>query len=269
MKLALLLGPYRNLTTLTASVLSLHPECQVLNHAADRLLADPAVNFFADSRPDTLARFTALAFTASAGGQRGDFGGSILHSHAFKSERLRSLYADRYGAETIKPDATCLIWKDSMRIQRLLMAEADLFERLSDAFSELRFILPIRSSADCAASNLQTGHIAFLDGSKEDSLQGAIDRVLDAHAFVLGLADARPGRVFIFTQHEAQTRTFADMANFLGVAPEDSWLADVSAAWQMRRAYDHPAEIEAYAQASARTRLARWPHILRRMGIDA
>ena len=34
----LILGPYRNLTTLTASVLSLHPECQALNHAGPRLL---------------------------------------------------------------------------------------------------------------------------------------------------------------------------------------------------------------------------------------
>lgn len=34
----LFVGPYRNLTTLTAAVLALHPRCQVLNHAGDRLL---------------------------------------------------------------------------------------------------------------------------------------------------------------------------------------------------------------------------------------
>ncbi|MHB8529324.1 MAG: hypothetical protein ACYC8V_07420, partial [Caulobacteraceae bacterium] len=34
---AVILGPYRNLTTLTASVLALHPQCQVLNHASDRI----------------------------------------------------------------------------------------------------------------------------------------------------------------------------------------------------------------------------------------
>jgi len=31
------LGPYRNLTTLTASVLFLHPNCKVLNYAARRV----------------------------------------------------------------------------------------------------------------------------------------------------------------------------------------------------------------------------------------
>ena len=44
----LALGPYRNLTTLTAGILSLHPQCQVLNHAGVRLLPDPERNFLAD-----------------------------------------------------------------------------------------------------------------------------------------------------------------------------------------------------------------------------
>ena len=47
---AVLLGPYRNLTTLTASVLALHPQCQVLNHAGGRLLRRGALDFI--SSPD-------------------------------------------------------------------------------------------------------------------------------------------------------------------------------------------------------------------------
>jgi len=268
-KLALLLGPYRNLTTLTASVLSLHPECQVLNHAADRLLAEPTANFFESVRPEALERFVGLAIEASAGGKRGDFGGSILHAHAFDNETLRDLYVSRYGDNAVKVNASRLVWKDSMRVQQRLMADAGLFERLCDTFVDLRFILPIRSLADCAASNLQTGHIRHLGGAKDDPLEVAIDRVLEAHAFVLTLADARPDRIFIFTQAEAKARTFADMAEFLGIAVEDRWLADVSAAWKMRRAYDHPVEIEAYAKASARERLRNWPYILQRMGFDS
>ncbi|MCW5878805.1 MAG: hypothetical protein KIS80_08075, partial [Anaerolineales bacterium] len=41
----LFLGPYRNLTTLTASMLSLHPECQVLNHAGTRVFPNKNLNF--------------------------------------------------------------------------------------------------------------------------------------------------------------------------------------------------------------------------------
>lgn len=269
MRLALVLGPYRNLTTLTASVFSLHPECQVLNHGADRLLGDRSVNFFIDPNAETLQRFFASAIAASADGKRGDFGGSILHSHAFANERLRKLYADRYGEDTVKADAKLLVWKDSMRIQRMLMSEAGLFERLCDAFPDMRFILPIRAPADCAASNIQTGHIVHLGGSRSDPLPLAIDRVLDAHAFALTLEDRRPGRVFTFTQGEADTQMFRSMATFLGVAPDDRWLADVSVAWQMRRSYDHSPEVEAHVQASARTRLGQWPHVLKRMGIGA
>ena len=36
--ICLLSGPYRNLTTLTASMAVLHPNCQVLNHAQGRIL---------------------------------------------------------------------------------------------------------------------------------------------------------------------------------------------------------------------------------------
>ena len=42
----LFLGPYRNLTTLTASILFLHPNCQVLNHAANRIFHDRRTDFF-------------------------------------------------------------------------------------------------------------------------------------------------------------------------------------------------------------------------------
>ena len=39
------LGPYRNLTTLTASVLALHPRCQMLNHAGGRIFSESELNF--------------------------------------------------------------------------------------------------------------------------------------------------------------------------------------------------------------------------------
>ena len=44
----LTLGPYRNLTTLTASVLFLHPNCQVLNHAGIRIYGNRQIDFLWD-----------------------------------------------------------------------------------------------------------------------------------------------------------------------------------------------------------------------------
>lgn len=44
----LALGPYRNLTTLTASVIALHPNCQVLNHGWSRVAGKGKLNFLTD-----------------------------------------------------------------------------------------------------------------------------------------------------------------------------------------------------------------------------
>ena len=108
----LILGPYRNLTTLTAAVLSLHPSTQVLNHAGKRLLTGRR-NFI--ERPDEarLDRFVDAALSASTEGRRGTFGGSIQFSHAFDRENLRESYQRRYGDRAMKDDVRCFIWKES------------------------------------------------------------------------------------------------------------------------------------------------------------
>src|SRR5882672_10493469 len=107
----LFLGPYRNLTPLTASLLSLHPHCQVLNHAGARVFAAPDVNFLLDPSVATLRRFCDFALSASQGGQRGNYGGSITLSHAFDSDVVRDAYRNRYGELLIKPSVDCLVWK--------------------------------------------------------------------------------------------------------------------------------------------------------------
>lgn len=82
------LGPYRNLTTLTASVLALHPHVQVLNHAGRRLLKQPELDFITE--PSTWNRFCEVALAESRGGTAGLHGGSITHSHAFESPKIRA-----------------------------------------------------------------------------------------------------------------------------------------------------------------------------------
>ena len=64
----LILGPYRNLTTLTAAVLSLHPNTQVLNHAGTRLLTGRR-NFVEHADEAHLDRFVDTALGASTEGR--------------------------------------------------------------------------------------------------------------------------------------------------------------------------------------------------------
>ena len=84
----LTLGPYRNLTTLTAATLFLHPNCQVLNHAGKRIFGNRKVDFLSDYSKDKLDRFIQFAIKISSKGQRGKLGGSIIYSHAFDSTML-------------------------------------------------------------------------------------------------------------------------------------------------------------------------------------
>ena len=85
-------GPYRNLTTLTASVAALHPNCQVLNHAHERILPHREVDFFSDYTSDKWNRFLQYGLRISLGGERGRTGGSIVHSHAFDHGNVKDLY---------------------------------------------------------------------------------------------------------------------------------------------------------------------------------
>jgi hypothetical protein len=92
----ILLGPYRNLSTLTASTLHLHPNCQALNHAGRRVLSHDRRNFLADYSARKFKAFCRFALAASQGGQRGRYGGSINLSHAFERPAMKTVYAKRY-----------------------------------------------------------------------------------------------------------------------------------------------------------------------------
>jgi len=82
----LTLGPYRNLTTLTAGIIALHPNCQALNHAGQRIFNDKKLNFllnYTDKKFDTFVRY---AIYASGRGREGPYGGSVTYSHAFGNQ---------------------------------------------------------------------------------------------------------------------------------------------------------------------------------------
>lgn len=86
------LGPYRNLTTLTAALLFLHPRCQVPNHGSDRILPNPDVNFLIEYGTEKFDAFVRYAIELSAEGTRGRHGGSIMLSHAFDDPQIQETY---------------------------------------------------------------------------------------------------------------------------------------------------------------------------------
>jgi len=259
--LAILLGPYRNLSTLTSAVLSLHPDIQVLNHAGERLWTDPSLDFLAQPDLETFGRFMAAAWELSAAGEGGVMGGSILFSHAFADPAMKELYRARYGEQMLKPEAHWLVWKESMRVQSRLMETPGLFERLCENFPDIRFILPLRNALHCAISNQSTGHSPTLRLPQNASISSVLDAVLGAFAWALEKRDAYPDRIFAFTQSEPPARLLPALADFLGVAQDSRWLVDGAKAFSVRDRYNVPAEIVGYARKQVAAKLQRWPDI--------
>ena len=261
---AVVLGPYRNLTTLTASALALHPEVQVLNHAAERLWEIPEADFLAMPDEAHLRAFVAKALDLSTGGRRGQHGGSILMSHAFDEESLQAIYAARYGDLLLKPDARVLVWKDSMLVQKKLMARKRRMARIIMNLPQVRFLLPVRHPLDCALSNIAKLHVMAILDRMETDLPTVLDAVLDVLAWGLERADRWPDRVFVFTEGQAAETMLPKLRAFLSLEADDRWLEDAVKAFDVRPKTRDPEQLELF-RARAKVKLARWPWVLERL----
>jgi hypothetical protein len=258
--LGVLLGPYRNLSTLTAVALALHPSVQVLNHAAERLWRMGGVDFIERPEADVYRRFLSVAVRESAGGARGQHGGSILHAHAFDAPALRHMYARRFGDAGVKPDASCLVWKDSMRIQNRLMAREATLPSLLAGVPDARFILPVRQPLDCALSNIRTGKSQTLLARASDALPDVLDAVLAAIVWVLKQRDRWPERFYVFTEKADARDVALGLARFLRLPSDAQWTEDFTAAFQPRPTSPDAGE-KALERKKIASALAPWPDI--------
>ncbi|MGH9160597.1 MAG: hypothetical protein ACRD2X_11530 [Vicinamibacteraceae bacterium] len=246
----LALGPYRNLTTLTASVIFLHPHCQVLNHAGDRIFGNRRVDFIAAYDERRFNRFVQYAIFASKGGTRGNHGGSLVHSHAFDgSHPMGALHRSR-GGQLLKDDIRCLFWKESLRTSNAIRHSQFDFEQVFARNDRLRFLLPIRNPLDCATSNLKTGHVAIFDHlHRHSSLLDCTRAVLDEIQWFGGLQRRFPDRFFSYFEHEISRDMLTRLASFLRVEPDARWLDDAVAAMELKEGYRYDEDVlRAYEQ---------------------
>jgi hypothetical protein len=258
---AFLVGPYRNLTTLSAAVLSLHPEVQVLNHAGERMMSQPEIDFAGDPRPEVLEAFLQVALAESAGGQQGQHGGSILLSHAFASPIVREAYLARYGQVAVKADARCLIWKESYRLQSRWMGREQQLEDLFSQCSKVRLLAPFRRPLDVAVSSMKTKHSEMLTRKREPSFAETLDAVLDAFAWVLRQRDRWPDRVFFYTQWEVDEALFARMARFLGLSEDERWIEDALRCFAVRPPMTATDEQRDLFRERTAAKLSGWPEL--------
>ena len=259
----ILLGPYRNLTTLTCAILGLHPRCVVLNHAGVRVLPNPDLNFLTDYSPDKFREFVRFVQSESRGGARGMHGGDIRLSHAFDREAMREALA-RADQLPHEP-ATCLVWKESHMVTNFLRsARVDVGELLRRN-TKIRFLLPVRNPIDCALSNLATGHVQLFAESHglstESSEESVVDAVLDEIAWFFDLRErsGHADRFFGFFEHEMGRSTLERLLAFLGLPLEEGYLSAAAGAFRpsaQRR--KHARIVGFYAQRVAE-KFARHP----------
>lgn len=241
----LALGPYRNLTTLTASLLFLHPRCQVLNHGSDRILLNPDTNFLLDYSDRKFETFVRHAIGLSAQGRRGRFGGSIMLSHAFDDERIRNAYRDRFQENTVKADIDCLFWKESMRVSAFIRQHQVDLGGLFAVNSQLRFLMPIRNPVDCALSNMKTGHMrGLVDSEGPRAFGNTLDAVMREIRWFHELMNRYPDRFFCFYENGFNEGVVRSLAEFLQISADRTWVDDVIQNYDVRHPYEYTGEMK-------------------------
>ncbi len=260
--MCLLVGPYRNLSTLTASVLYFHRHCVVLNHAGQRILGDPRVDFLADYTDARFRRFVRFAMLAARGGRRGEYGGSITFSHAFQREPARQALARAKRQEFHTDGVQSLVWKESL----LATNQLRRYGSTNNLFARnplVRLLVPIRHPLDCAVSGIRTGHAKLLHGvTARSSVRDVVAAILDEFLWARHLADVHAGRVLFVFEHEFGSAALARIERFLGVDADPRWPPVAEALFVARPSgYRHaPGDIAALA-GMVEQRFASYPDL--------
>ena len=256
----LALGPRGNLTTLTAATLFLHPDCQVLNHAGTRIYGNKQMDFLSDYSQERFNRFIQFAIKISTKGYRGDRGGSITISHAFDSKYITKDVYQKTGEGLVKEHIRCLFWKESQRTSNLIREKHVDLGNIFKQNDKLRFLQPIRNPMDCAISNLNTGHVTMFKGlSKSSSVIEVTRTILDEIVWLGELMESYPGRFHYYFEHEISEKMLVNLANYLGLDPNEVWLTNALKVMKTKPSYEHNSELSTFYRDYVTDKFSRFP----------
>jgi hypothetical protein len=248
--ICLVFGPYRNLTSLSATMAVLHPNCQVLNHAQRRILPHKKVNFFMNYSETRFNRFIKYAIQISLSGKRGIVGGSILHSHAFDKLDVKEKYKNRFGDKLLKEKINCLFWKEGLHLQNHFLENNINTIDLINKNKKIVFILPIRNPLDCAMSNQNTGMSnIFHHINPNSTYQEILKSVLDNFLLFFNYQKKLSSNFFHYYQHSFNESTLKEFCNYLDLPFDERWKKDVLDIYNIKESYPHKKEdIEFYKE---------------------
>lgn len=255
------LGPQRNLSTLMAALMALHPDAQVLNHAGQRILKDARLNFLAKGDAATFRKFLKYALHISKSGKRGAFGGSILLAHSFDEKyEVRKKYQKRYGNIVIKDEVKLLFWKDSLRVGSHLRSKQIDLEKVFAENQYLKFTMPVRYPLDIMRSTIDKNYRRLYDqlndnSSEEESLTAILDEML----WFCTLAKQFPNRFFYYFAHSFDRKTLTQLAGFLQLNLDEQWMKDCLVVFQYNQPYTHDPSIIDFYQQEIKRKFIRFP----------
>ena len=257
-----LAGPYRNLTTLTAAIAALHPNCQVLNHAHESILPHREVDFFSDYALDKWERFLQYSLRISLAGERGRVGGSILHSHAFDHGNVKTLYLKRYGEKPIKDHVQSILWKEGLYLANHLKKHNTDPLCLIEKQNQLKFVLPIRNVLDCAISNKKTTLAYIFNNIDESSsLKEIISAILEEHLAFFKRQQKMPDHFFHFFEHSFDKETLMAYCDFSNIPFDEQWALDVLSIFDVKSKYDHEHETIRFYKEEVEVKFDNYPEI--------
>lgn len=233
------LGPYRNLTTVTAAIFALHRDAFVLNHSGVRIFRDPSLDIFSSEGRRNWHRFALAAVRMAKIGRRGNHGGSVLHSHAFDRGALREVYAARFGEEIVPARPRTLFWKESMVLANRLRQSGFDFARAESFPVAMKFVIPMRNPIDCAQSSMRTGHYVYLSRGPLTGKMAIVRRIIDFYAYIARHIEEGPDRFFILHEYDLDRDTLAALQAFANLPEDPDWIDAVLKVIAFDKRYRH------------------------------
>ena len=269
--ICVMLGPHRNLTTLLAALMFLHPRCQVLNHAETRILGHSQVDFLQLYSPERMQRFIHFAIDLSVRGRSSWFGGSMLNTHAFSPRyEIRKTF-DLSGGVRLKPQIQCLLWKGAMKVSNHLREHQIDMGQLTAADSRLRFLLPVRNPLDTAVSTFVNGSNFMAmypelrgDGDAVDQKR-VLDAVLSTLHWGFELHERHPRQLFVLYEDDIGPQALDELRRFLDLDEDPQWLENCRRVSKINPKAQHSAELQRYYRQRVMERFADLPAVRERL----
>lgn len=217
--ICLFLGPFRNLSTLVGSYLSLHPNCQVLNHGWGELPKEN--NFLVNYNDGNIEYFIDFVMRNS---NTTDKIGSMTTSHAYKSNNnFIKEYKKQFNESLIKENIMSYVWKEGGRISRELRKNG-LIEKIISDNKDIKFIRPVRNPLRCAISNIERKHGKhFVLKEEEVSIADFITELMDEYEWIYKLQKKYPENFFFLHENDIHNG-LEKVQGFLNIGYSNEWL---------------------------------------------